>query len=145
MTKASFGVASLVVAFVAVCFSGSHTLPAGLPLRLTDFQVFIDGIDYGVFDRIGGLGRLAKGIRHRVTLERDFVAHPSLSFWAGRQLARQQMLKDIVLVVSDRSGITRRYLLRYCQPLSWSVGAVNSVFGGYHETIDLAVREVSFL
>ena len=145
MARASFGIVSLVFVFVVVCFSGSRSLPAGLPRHLTDFQVIIDGVDYGVFDRIGGFGRLARGRQHRITLERDFVAHPSLSLWAGRQLARRQMLRDIALVVPDQNGIEKRYVLRYCQPLSWSVGAVNSAFGGYHETIDLAVREVSSL
>ncbi len=135
-------VASALLALVAVLVL-ARTLPAGLPQHLHDFQVEIAGVDYGVFDRVGGIARVAlaggEQSYYEVTLERHFVAHPSLSFWAERQRARHTHTSDIALVTHDRGG-EQRYLLKRCQPLSWSVEAANTASGGYHETVVLAVQ-----
>ena len=123
----------------------SQTRPAGLPHHLRNFQVEIAGANYGVFDHIariepidvagGGQGYF------EVKLARHFVAHPSLSFWAKRQHARYARAADIVLSVQG-NGNAPRYLLKYSQPLSWSVEAANTASGGYHETIVLAVQDI---
>lgn len=120
---------------------------AGLPWRLVkSYQVVIDGVDYGVFDRVRGFQHFGSIGHYRVTLERTFVVNPSLSWWAKQQLVRKQVLRDIALRVVDDDGIVRQIVLRHCQPLSWSVAATVPAFlGGYHETIDLAVQEVSYL
>ena len=126
----------------------SKVSTAGLPWRLVkSYQVVIDGVDYGVFDRVRGFQNFGNTVGHyRVTLERTFVVNPSLSWWARQQLVRRQVLRDIALRVVDDDGVARQIVLRHCQPLSWSVAAtVPSFLGGYHETIDLAVQEVSYL
>lgn len=126
----------------------SKTSPAGLPWHLLkSYQVVIDGVDYGVFDRVRGFQSFGNTVGHyRVTLERTFVVNPSLSWWARQQLVRKQVLRDIALLVTNDDGVSRRIVLRHCQPLSWSVAATVPAFlGGYHETIDLAVQEVSYL
>ena len=138
----------LVLVGLTVVLLVSRVSPAGLPWPLVkSYQVVIDGVDYGVFDRIRGFKSLGNTIGHyRVTLERTFVVNPSLSWWARQQLIRKQVLRDISLQVVDDDGIERRIVLRHCQPLSWSVAATVPAFlGGYHETIDLAVQEVSYL
>ena len=133
--------------FAAICVMVlSQTLPAGLPHHLRNFQVEIEGVDYGVFDRIGGIEQVnvAGGGQgyFEVTLERHFVAHPSLSFWAKRQRTRHTQASDIALSVHT-DGNAQHYLLKYCQPLSWSVEAATTASGGYHETIVLAVQAIN--
>lgn len=139
----------VIVLLVAICgVVLSQTLPAGLPHRLRNFHVEIAGVDYGVFDRIGGIEQVnvsggGQGY-FEITLERHFVAHPSLSFWAKRQRASHMQGSDIALSVQE-DGNVQRYLLKYCQPLSWSVEVANTVSGGYHETVVLAVQAINFL
>ena len=136
------------VLLVSVWVVLAQTLPAGLPYHLRNFQVEIAGVDYGTFDRIGGIEQVdvADGGRgyFEVTLERHFVAHPSLSFWAKRQRTRHTRATNITLW-TQREGSYRRYLLKYCQPLSWTVEAANTASGGYHETVVLAVQDISQL
>ena len=132
--------------FASVCLLLlARALPAGLPHHLHNFQVEIAGVDYGLFDRIGGIAQVDVAGReqgyYEVTLERHFVANPSLSFWAKRQRARHTQVSDIALVAHNTSG-TQRYLLKYCQPLSWSVEAADTASGGYHETVVLAVQAI---
>ena len=139
--------ASVLLAIVCVlCLA--RTLPAGMPHHLQNFQVEIAGVDYGIFDRIGGIAQVEVAGReqgyYEVTLERHFVAHPSLSFWAKRQRTRQTQVSDIALVAHGTDG-TQRYLLKYCQPLSWSVEAADTASGGYHETVVLAVQAINLL
>ena len=126
----------------------SQTLPAGLPHHWRNFQVEIAGDNYGMFDRIAGIEQVdvAGGGQgyFEVTLARHFVAHPSLSFWAKRQRARYTQASEIVLSV-QANGNEQRYLLKYCQPLSWSVEAANTASGGYHETVVLAVQDIVYL
>ena len=137
------------VLFVAVCaLVLARTSPAGLPHHLQNFQVEIAGVDYGIFDRVGGIEQVdvAGGGQgyYEVTLERHFVAHPSLSFWAKRKHTRHTHTSDIVLMMRGTDG-AQSYLLRYCQPLSWSVEAANTASGGYHETVVLAVQAINLL
>ncbi len=147
LVKRGLGWVATVLLAVVCTVVLSQTLPAGLPYHLRNFQVEIAGVDYGVFDRIGGIERVnvAGGEQgyFEVTLERHFVAHPSLSFWAKRQRARHTRASDIVLSVQVE-GNGPRYLLKYCQPLSWSVEAANTASGGYHETVVLAVQDISY-
>lgn len=138
----------IVLVVLTVALLLSKVSSASLPWRLVkSYQVVIDGVDYGSFDRVRGFQNFGSTIGHyRVTLERTFVVNPSLSWWAKQQLVRKQVLRDIALRVVDDDGITRQIVLRHCQPLSWSVAATVPAFlGGYHETIDLAVQEVSYL
>ena len=145
--KALACMASVLLVVVCVIVL-SQTLPAGLPHHLRNFQVEIAGVDYGVFDRIVGIEHVdvAGGGQgyFEVTLERHFVAHPSLSFWAKRQRTRHTQVSDVVLSMQV-GGSGQRYLLKYCQPLSWSVEAANTASGGYHETVVLAVQDISYL
>lgn len=144
IVRKSFGAAVVLLSVVA-CVLLSRVSSAGLPRHLHDFRVEIAGVDYGVFDRVSGveLVSVAGGEQgyYKVTLERHFVAHPSLSFWALRQRARSAVVAEIAVVVHE-DGAARRYQLRYCQPLSWSVETVNTASGGYHETVVLAVQEI---
>lgn len=114
-------------------------------------HVEIDGIDYGSFDRVDGLKELegsgsddAGASFHKITLKRDFVTDPSLYLWAKNIMHGRSDLKDVHIVMENRDGEEiSRYVLRYCQPLSWSVEAANPALGGFHEKIDLAVQEIS--
>ena len=148
MIKRGLGCVAIVLMVTVCVVIVSQTLPAGLPHHLRNFQVEIAGVDYGVFDRIGGIEQInvaGGGPGYfEVTLERHFVAHPSLSFWAKRQRTRYTRASDIALSV-QADGHAQRYLLKYCQPLSWSVEAANTASGGYHETVVLAVQDISHL
>lgn len=146
MSKRGYSWLLVVLCAAACVLVLSHIAPAGLPQHLRNFQVEIDGVDYGVFDRVGGIERISVAGGEQgyfeVTLERHFVAHPSLSLWAKRQRARRTLVSDIELWAND-AGTTQRYLLRRCQPLSWSVEATNTASGGYHETVVLAVQQIN--
>lgn len=120
-------------------------------------HIEIDGINFGTFDKIEGLAELEyasatrsrdpqPGALHRISLRRDFVTDPSLYLWAKNIMHGRSDLKDVHVVVKNRDGEEHsRYVLRYCQPLSWTVEAANPALGGFHEKIDLAVQEISAL
>ena len=113
-------------------------------------HVEIDGVDYGAFDVIEGLdqaesdGQGGEEPFHRISLRRDFVTDPSLYLWAKNIMHGRSDLKDVHVVMSSRDGEElSRYVLKFCQPLSWTVEAANPASGGFHEKIDLAVQEIA--
>lgn len=120
-------------------------------------HIEIDGVNFGTFDKIEGLTDFditgdaqdqdqQVGPLRRVSLKRDFVTDPSLYLWAKNIMHGRSDLKDVHVVMKNREGEElSRYVLRYCQPLSWTVEAANPALGGFHEKIDLAVQEISAL
>ena len=138
--------AALAVAgIVIVC---AQTLPASFKTEETQTVIEIDGTNFGSFDQINGLNSLHKDASGdtfmRVTLRRDFVTDPSLYLWAKNNVGERQGLKDIHLVTVNESGEeVSRQVLKLCQPLNWTVEAANPALGGFHETVALAVQEIS--
>ncbi len=136
---------------VAVVAVATRISTAGFTSEEIRTHVEIDGIDYGTFDGVEGLKELgAAGTGdnaatfHKITLKRDFVTDPSLYLWAKNIMHGRSDLKDVHVVMENRDGEEiSRYVLRFCQPLSWSVEAANPALGGFHEKIDLAVQEIS--
>jgi hypothetical protein len=124
---------------------------AGFTTEDVRTHVEIDGVNYGSFDRVEGLKALdgsgsgdQTATFHKITLKRDFVTDPSLYLWAKNIMHGRSDLKDVHIVMENRDGEEiSRYVLRFCQPLSWSVEAANPALGGFHEKIDLAVQEIS--
>jgi hypothetical protein len=113
--------------------------------------VVIDGLDYGPFDTVEGLSpeidsslpSSPTGTLWRVTLKRSFVTDPSLYLWARNFTHRRLELKEVQLVgVDQESAAVRKIFLRSCQPVTWTVEAVDSQLGGFHETVELAVQEI---
>ncbi len=123
---------------------------AGLNPETITTYVEINGGTYGTFDEIKSLKDITpkaspsdKGFV-RVTLNRDFVTDPSLYLWAKENQHSNDGLHDIHLVMrTDEGKEVSRYVLKLCQPLSWSLEAVDPALGGFHETIDLAVQEIT--
>jgi hypothetical protein len=123
---------------------------AGFTRQELASHVEIDGINYGTFDIIEGLSEIpAAGTPqdnsvHKVTFRRDFVTDPSLYLWAKNVMHGRSDLKNVNVVMRDRDGEeVSRYVLRMCQPLSWTVEAANPALGGFHEKIDMAVQEIA--
>lgn len=130
--------------------------PAGFSLQDARLHVEIDGVNYGVFDQVDGLGgRRADGegddqsagatdALHKITFRRDFVTDPSLYLWAKNMSHGRSELKDVHVVVENADGETvSRYVLKMCQPLSWTVEAANPALGGFHEKIEMAVQDIA--
>lgn len=127
--------------------------PAGFSAQEIKTHVEIDGVNYGSFDNIDGLtathaapsGETADSPSFRkVTFKRDFVTDPSLYLWAKNVTHGRSDLKDVHVVTQSRDGEElSRYVLKFCQPLSWTVEAANPALGGFHETIDIAVQEIA--
>lgn len=150
----SKSLSSASILLVALCILGLLTQmsPAGLSLFETTTRVEIDGIQYGVFDSIEGLPPLqTKSIDilkraeggYRIRFSRDFVTEPSLYLWAKNVTHNRADPKDIVVTILNKDGDeVAKYLLKQCQPLSWTVEAANPALGGFHETIELAVQDV---
>lgn len=142
----------LLSIFVAV---GTLTKMSTASFSTQDVQthVEIDGVNYGSFDKIEGLEQLVEGGAQsaaspdgfkRITLKRDFVTDPSLYLWAKNIMHGRSDLKDVHVVMENRDGEElSRYVLKFCQPLSWTVEAANPALGGFHEKIDLAVQEIA--
>lgn len=136
---------------ISVTAVATRISTAGFTSEDVRTHVEIDGIDYGSFDRVEGLQELTgsgsddAGVTfHKITLKRDFVTDPSLYLWAKNIMHGRSDLKDVHIVMENRDGEEiSRYVLRFCQPLSWSVEAANPALGGFHEKIDLAVQEIS--
>ena len=109
---------ALVVPVVATKMS-----PAGFSSQDLRTHVEIDGVNYGVFDKIDGLvpettpaGEAATF--RKVTFRRDFVTDPSLYLWAKNVMHGRTDLKDVQVVVETRDGQElNRYVLKMCQPL----------------------------
>lgn len=132
---------------------------AGFSRQDVKTHIEIDGINYGVFDKIEGLTEADLNTKkqsssrdktrapmayRRITFKRDFVTDPSLYLWAKNIMHGRSDLKDVHVVVENRDGEElSRYVLRFCQPLSWTVEAANPALGGFHEKIDLAVQEIA--
>ena len=139
----------LAVGALAVVVLSAAQLPAGLYVESTNTSVEIDGVNYGTFNAISGLNlsnlaKTEKSDSHvKVTLKRDFVTDQSLYKWALNISKQRQGLKDVHLVKRNESGeVVSRYVLKLCQPLSWTVEAANPALGGFHETVELAVQNI---
>lgn len=124
--------------------------PAGFSAQDTKTHVEIDGVNFGAFDHIAGLSEFndsqEKGQPsfRRVTFKRDFVTDPSLYLWAKNVTHGRSDLKDVHVVTQNLDGEElSRHVLKFCQPLSWTVEAANPALGGFNETIDMAVQEIS--
>lgn len=133
------GMPLLLLAGIIVISRGS-TASVSLP-DLTDFQVLIGDSYYGMFDHIEVIA--ADERYQRVRLERDFVSHSSLSFWAQEQKLQLREPQNIKLIATS-GGYQVRYLLERSLPLAWSLNA-NDTQSGYHESIELAVQNISSL
>ncbi len=144
---------TLIAATLAVVgFVAAQNLPAGFNAESLRTHVLIDGTDFGAIDQVTGLDQFTQAQlapdtqlpRARITLRRDFVTDPSLYLWAQQTTSARSGLKDVHLVTLSNDGreVSRR-VLKLCQPLSWSVEAANPAVGGFHETVDLSVQELS--
>ena len=138
----------LVAAALIVPVVVTKMSPAGFSTQDLRTHVEIDGVNYGTFDKIDGLtpeSVHADGQTFRkVSFRRDFVTDPSLYLWAKNMMHGRTDLKDVQVVVSTRDGQEiNRYVLKMCQPLSWTVEAANPALGGFHEKIDMAVQEIA--
>lgn len=109
--------------------------------------VEIDGVNYGVFSKIEGLDEAlsttgSSGFS-KISLERNFVAEPSLYLWAKSREVEHNVLGDITIIVKDSSGKElRRYVLKRCQPLSWTVEKSSPAVGGFYEIVDIAIQKI---
>ncbi len=124
--------------------------PAAFTTQELRSHVEIDGVNYGVFDKIEGLNDLPQAATgktqsfRKVSFRRDFVTDPSLYLWAKNVMHGRSDLKDVHVVVENREGEElSRYVLKFCQPLSWTVESANPALGGFHEKIDIAVQEIA--
>jgi hypothetical protein len=145
------GLAAVFVTPVAI----TKMSTAGFTAQELRAHVEIDGVDYGEFDHIEGLsqfrpeaspetGAEAPASFTKVSFKRDFVTDPSLYLWAKNTMHGRTDLHDVHVVLKSRDGEEiSHYVLRDCQPLSWTVEAANPALGGFHEKIDLAVQEIS--
>lgn len=111
-------------------------------------HISIEGIDYGYFDSIGNLNQIEQegytGSYKKITLARDFVTDPSLYVWAQNTMKERAELKDVMVTIETREGEPlSRFVLKYVQPLTWTVEAANPALGGFHEKIELAVQEIA--
>jgi hypothetical protein len=148
----AFLLRALFALALAVPFVATRMSTAGFSPQDLRAHVEIDGVNYGSFDKIDGLADVgakapsANGALayKRVTLKRDFVTDPSLYLWAKNIMHGRSDLKDVHVVMETRDGEeVSRYVLKYSQPLSWTVEAANPALGGFHEKIDLAVQEIA--
>jgi hypothetical protein len=150
MKRPGFTVRTLLIAlaFAVVVFS-AHNLPAGLYVESSSTSVEIDGVNFGSFNQISGLdsdrvrSEISRNGHVKVSLKRDFVTDPSLYLWARNMSKQRQGQKDMHLVKRNDAGdVVSRYILKLCQPVSWTVEAANPALGGFHETVDVAVQDV---
>jgi hypothetical protein len=139
----------ILTAVTALIVISANNLPAGFSFDSTRTLVEIDGVSYGTFNNVTGVEQpksvsATPGEYIKISLHRDFVTDPSLYLWAKNNISERHGLKDVHLVTLNDSGKEiSRHILKLCQPLSWSVESSNSALGGFHETVDLAVQEIS--
>lgn len=141
---------SLLAAAVIVPVIVTKMSPAAFSTQDVRTHVEIDGVNYGTFDKIEGLTDVQSEANgkpqtfRKVSFRRDFVTDPSLYLWAKNVTHGRSDLKDVHVVVENREGEElSRYVLKFCQPLSWTVESANPALGGFHEKIDIAVQEIA--
>ncbi len=138
----------LLLPATLVYLAVSPELPAGFSRKAARAHVEIDGTDFGAFEGILGVEdesgtAINSGQVRRVVLQRDFVTDPSLYLWAKNTMKERSGLKDVNVIMENRDGDeVARYVLKSCQPVSWSVEAAALSSGGFHERIELAVQGV---
>ena len=95
--------------------------------------VEIDGVNYGAFSKIKGLDEALSAKDNsgffKISLERNFVAEPSLYLWAKSREVEHEL---------------HRYVLKRCQPLSWTVEKSSPAVGGFYEIVDIAIQKIQF-
>ncbi len=111
--------------------------------------VEIDGVNYGAFSKIKGLDEALSAKDNsgffKISLERNFVAEPSLYLWAKSREVEHNVLGDITIIAKDSSGEElHRYVLKRCQPLSWTVEKSSPAVGGFYEIVDIAIQKIQF-
>jgi hypothetical protein len=134
----------------------SDHLPAGLTRAEYSTLVEINGVNFGTVDKVVGLeAAMALSNTYKysakpeqqistITLHRDFVTAPSLYLWARNSVAERNGAQNIHLITQNQSGQEiGRKVLNFSLPLSWSFESAGHAAGGFHETIELAVRKVS--
>lgn len=146
--QAKYLIRSVVASVFVLSLVSTSRLPASFTRTVTKYHVEIEGVDYGSFDRVTGLQESelqdSTGPFHTISLTRDFVTDPSVYLWAKNTMKNRSSLKDVHVVLENKEGQQiARYVLKYCQPLSWTVASDNPSVGGFHEKIDLAVQEIS--
>ncbi|MEZ4741204.1 MAG: hypothetical protein R3B45_01955 [Bdellovibrionota bacterium] len=141
-------IALLSISFVIA--SLTEQLAASYSEDTQIIQVEIDGISFGNFNKINNIKDLTSSMDSRfgdytvITLNRDFVADPSLYQWAKKTVYDREGLKDIHLVTRTPQGEeVSRYVLKLCRPLSWSLEAADPTLGGFHEKVKIAVQEIA--
>jgi hypothetical protein len=140
--------AGLLLPAALLYLAASPELPASFSRKAVRAHVEIDGTDYGAFEGVVGVEdesgtSVNSGQVRRVVLQRDFVTDPSLYLWAKNTMKERSGLKDVNVIMENRDGDEiSRYVLKSCQPVSWSVEAAALSSGGFHERIELAVQGV---
>lgn len=143
--------AGFIITAVSFLFLGN-----GMSVRFTPAQMIalveIDGVNYGSFRIPGDIRDLtvpkAPGSDSfiKIRLKRDFVTDPSLALWARetkQSSASRAQLPDIRLTMSTASGREiSHYTLKYCMPLSWSIGSSGVSTGGFNEQVDIAAQDI---
>jgi hypothetical protein len=147
LRKFALNMTLVTATMLALIFFGKN-LPAAFSPEELFTSIEIDGVDYGRFAEIEGLEQAVADDSEQeyqtVTLTRDFVTDPSLYLWAKNAVANRIGVRDVHLVRRDDKGReVSRTVLRLCQPLSWTVEAAGPGVGGFHESVELAVREVT--
>ena len=136
------------VVFIGICcvFLG-HNLLASLNFDThSKIQLKIDDINYGFFDDNGIEYLLTNDSLQeyiKISLQRSFITEPSLSLWAKGYSSKKFDGQDIYLLKYSASGkISKKYLLKSCYPISWSLETSFNIFGGFQERVDLFVTKV---
>lgn len=119
--------------------------PASFSTGKLSAHVEIDGVNFGKLDNVEQFEKLqpSEHALSRIVLQREFVTDPSLYLWAKNTSRDRTKPQDVHIVIEDNDGEkVSHYVLKYAQPLSWTVEAANPSLGGFHEEIELAVQGV---
>lgn len=140
---------ALIAVFVSFAtMTVSKKLTAGFSGDEIFTHVEIDGEQYGSFNPVNNLDEIISlNYTDRdysvITLSRNFITDRSLYVWARETTSKREGLKNIHLVMRDKEGNERsRYVLKLCQPISWSLETADPSTGGFYEKISLTVQEV---
>ena len=141
---------------LTILMISAQPLPASFTTATSHMHVVIDGVDFGVFDRVADLDAVASSEKaasqlptkakpqfHKIIFQRDFVTDNSLCLWATNTKETPGGVLDVRLVMKNAAGHeVSRYLLKYCQPMAWSVEAANPALGGFHESVAFVVQNI---
>ena len=112
-------------------------------------HIVINGKPYGVLEDQNIMSHITYDLSSKkesdykkISLRREFVAEPSLYWWARKSFDNLERTDIELHLKNPRGDLLERYQLKYCKPLAWAIEEHDISSGGFSETVEIAVKSI---